>query len=173
MKNNKGFTLVEIIVTVVMISVLMAISFPIATNVIDHVRDNKMLSEANSVLQVAQSRINRLSLSGNLSFSDDLNEEYHIDSTEKAEIVTKASGTGFLTELVYYQGEVTYLRYVLGGRAIVYKISDQVVKFEDDLTPKDIADFLFSNADTLNVILTKIDTSFKQQAKLKKTTMQG
>ena len=50
MKNIKGFTLIEVIVTITLLAVLMAIVVPISLSYMDNIQEKKILNEAEAVL---------------------------------------------------------------------------------------------------------------------------
>ena len=55
MKNIKGFTLIEVIVTITLLAVLMAIVVPISLSYMDNIQEKKILNEAEAVLSQARS----------------------------------------------------------------------------------------------------------------------
>ena len=70
MNNQKGFTLVEIIVTVVILAVLMAVAVPVSMSYFDDVNEKRILNEGQNVLAVARNRVNKLSLGGSYNEVD-------------------------------------------------------------------------------------------------------
>jgi len=94
MKNIKGFTLIEVIVTITLLAVLMAIVVPISLSYMDNIQEKKILNEAEAVLSQARSgaHSDRLSLEGKyLSHSGTYTET---DSTLLSLYVSKANGVG-------------------------------------------------------------------------------
>lgn len=122
MKNKSGFTLVEIIVVIVILSVLMAISVPIAFHYFDDVHEQKTISEAESVLHIATtySHSYQSSLAGTYI---DNNENVDISNQSDIlqNIVKKAHGKGEIIKLVYHGQQVQELEYQLEKQTVVYK----------------------------------------------------
>ena len=111
MKNIKGFTLIEVIVTITLLAVLMAIVVPISLSYMDNIQEKKILNEAEAVLSQARSgaHSDRLSLEGKyLSHSGTYTET---DSTLLSLYVSKANGVGVIQSLRYEDGNVTYMKY--------------------------------------------------------------
>ena len=52
LNNQKGFTLVEIIVTVVILAILMAVAVPVSMSYFDDVHEKRIINEAQSVFHV-------------------------------------------------------------------------------------------------------------------------
>lgn len=122
MKNKSGFTLVEIIVVIVILSVLMAVSVPIAFNYFDDVHEQKIISEAESVLRIAQtfSSSNQSSLAGTYVDDDvDVDISDHTDILQ--DIVKKSHGNGQIIKLVYHGYQVEELEYQLEQQTVIYK----------------------------------------------------
>ena len=139
MKNQKGFTLVEIIVTIVILSVLMAIAVPISLSFMDDIHEQRLLSEGKSILSVAQGRVNRMSLEGQFVYETTAENEYNLPSDKRKEIVEKANGNGTLHELVYYNGKVTGMRYYIENKFVVLKKGNSELEIDKDASPNDVA----------------------------------
>lgn len=122
MKNKFGFTLVEIIVVIVILSVLMAISVPIAFNYFDDVHKQKIISEAESVLRIAEtySSSNQSSLAGTY-IDNDTNVDMSSYPNILQNIVKKSHGNGQIIKLVYHGHQVEELEYQLEQQTVVYK----------------------------------------------------
>ena len=122
MNNQKGFTLVEIIVTVVILAVLMAVAVPVSMSYFDDVNEKRILNEGQNVLAVARNRVNKLSLGGSYNEVDiaSTNDTHSYTSSQRQEIVDKASGSGILTELVYFNSDVTRMRYYIDNVFVVW-----------------------------------------------------
>ena len=119
MKNIKGFTLIEVIVTITLLAVLMAIVVPISLSYMDNIQEKKILNEAEAVLSQARSgaHSDRLSLEGKyLSHSGTYTET---DSTLLSLYVSKANGVGVIQSLRYEDGNVTYMKYKYNHSTIV------------------------------------------------------
>ena len=105
MKNIKGFTLIEVIVTITLLAVLMAIVVPISLSYMDNIQEK---NGAHS---------DRLSLEGKyLSHSGTYTET---DSTLLSLYVSKANGVGVIQSLRYEDGNVTYMKYQYNHSTIV------------------------------------------------------
>lgn len=119
-KNNKGFTLVEIIVTVVIMSVLMAVAVPISMSYLNDVSDHKILSEAESVKKMVE-RSNPSILSAlNGTYKENGNYEYN--SSDFSNFVSKAHGNGTIIELTLSSTthEIEKMVYKLDNQYAVY-----------------------------------------------------
>ncbi|MEG0277215.1 MAG: type II secretion system protein [Coprobacillus sp.] len=124
MKKNHGFTLVEIIVTVALIGILMALTIPGVMNYFSDVNMDKARAEANSVLSIAQSYQDKLSLSGNDNSSGTITIS---DETIKQSIVDKAKGTGKLDILVFEDGNVKRFSYIVSGYDVQLSVSGNLI----------------------------------------------
>ena len=56
MKNNKGFTLVELLAVIIVLAIIMVIAIPTVTNVMGNARRNAMVLEAEKMLTNVQTR---------------------------------------------------------------------------------------------------------------------
>lgn len=119
-KNNNGFTLVEIIVTVVIMSVLMAVAVPISMSYLNDVSDHKILSEAESVKKMVE-RSNPSVLSAlNGTYKENGNYEYN--SSDFSNFVSMAHGKGTIIELTLSSTthEIEKMVYKLDNQYAVY-----------------------------------------------------
>lgn len=134
MKNQKGFTLVEIIVTVVILAVLMAVAVPVSLSYIDDVQEKKILNEAQAVYNVAKvgSRSNRLSLAG--QYVSTSGTYYEIDSDLLASYVSKAKGTGVIKNLEFVDDDIVFFRYKYNETTYV-RYSKETGIFEIEKNP--------------------------------------
>ena len=153
MKNQKGFTLVEIIVTIVILSVLMAIAVPISLSFMDDIHEQRLLSEGKSILSVAQGRVNRMSLEGQFVYEITAENEYNLPSDKRKEIVEKANGKGALHELIYYNGKVTGMRYYIENKFVVLKKGNTELEIDKDASPNDIA-YILSDSQVMGELKT-------------------
>lgn len=149
MKNSKGFTLVEIIVTVVILSVLMAISVPISLSFMDDIGDTKILNEAQAVYNIAKSssKSNRLSLEG--QYISGSGTFYETNSSIMASYVTKAKGTGTIKDLRYENNELTFFRYKYSeAKYVLYtkESGEFIIETNPDL--KTISEIIMTSQDT-------------------------
>lgn len=115
MKNNKGFTLVEIIVTIVILSVLMAVVVPVSLSYLDDINEKKVLNEAQAVMNQLEASRDRLSLAGSA-----INQNPNLSEDDKAKIVTKANGKGKLIEVTIKDGKINSMIYELDGLRAEY-----------------------------------------------------
>ena len=84
LKNNKGFTLVEIIVVLVILAILAAIAVPAVLGYVDESKKTRYIEEAHSIYTVIQTEEARYKALGN-ELNDDTynnNTEYKIELTE-------------------------------------------------------------------------------------------
>lgn len=132
MKKNHGFTLIEIIVTVALIGIMMALTIPGVMNYFKDVDMDKARTEASSVLSVAQSYQDKLSLSGNYNSTGEIKV---IDEEVLTSIVDKANGNGKLNILTFVDGKVNKFRYIISGYSIELSASGNLVvlNVDDDL----------------------------------------
>ena len=127
MKNNKGFTLIEVIVIVVILASLMAVAVPISMSYIDDVNKQKIISEAQSIIYIAETYIdsNRSSLDGTYVQLD--NDTFFIspnDDNILEYIVKKANGRGKIDRLGYNKDyKVIELKYEIDGKTVNYQAS--------------------------------------------------
>lgn len=134
MKNQKGFTLIEIVVTVVILAVLMAVAVPISLSFMDDIHEQRILNEAQAVYNVAKSnsRSNKVSLQG--SYIDSSGTYYEIDTSIMSSYVSKAKGTGVIKELRYENGEIVLFRYKYDETTYVRYTKDTGI-FEIETNP--------------------------------------
>ena len=81
LKNNKGFTLVEIIVVLVILAILAAIAVPAVLGYVDESKKTRYIEEAHSIYTVIQTEEARNKALGN-ELNDDTNTEYKKELTE-------------------------------------------------------------------------------------------
>lgn len=161
MKNQKGFTLVEIIVTVVILAVLMAVAVPVSLSYLDDVQEKKILNEAQAVYNVAKvgSRSNRLSLAG--QYVSTSGTYYEIDSDILASYVSKAKGTGVIKNLEFVDDDIVFFRYKYNETTYV-RYSKETGIFEIETNPdfETIAEIIMTSKEPL----TLINNYFKNRA---------
>jgi prepilin-type N-terminal cleavage/methylation domain-containing protein len=111
MRNKKGFTLIEIIATITIISILIAISVPVSMSYINDANIRKAKNEANSVLTIANTYFNsnQSSLAG--TYIESKQEQVMTDKTILNNIVSRAKVSGTINKLKYSNGEVEELEY--------------------------------------------------------------
>lgn len=90
LKNNKGFTLVEIIVVLVILAILAAIAVPAVLGYVDEAKKTRYIEEAHSIYTVIQTKEARYKALEN-ELNDDTynNTEYKKELTET---ITKKTG---------------------------------------------------------------------------------
>ena len=86
LKNNKGFTLVEIIVVLVILAILAAIAVPAVLGYVDESKKTRYIEEAHSIYTVIQTEEARYKALGNELNN---NTEYKKELTET---ITKKTG---------------------------------------------------------------------------------
>lgn len=90
LKNNKGFTLVEIIVVLVILAILAAIAVPAVLGYVDESKKTRYIEEAHSIYTVIQTEEARYKALGNeLNDATYNNTEYKKELTET---ITKKNG---------------------------------------------------------------------------------
>lgn len=91
LKNNKGFTLVEIIVVLVILAILAAIAVPAVLGYVDEAKKTRYIEEAHSIYTVIQTEEARYKALGN-----ELNDDTYNNNTEYkkelTETITKKTG---------------------------------------------------------------------------------
>ena len=91
LKNNKGFTLVEIIVVLVILAILAAIAVPVVLGYVDESKKTRYIEEAHSIYTVIQTEEARYKALGN-----ELNDDTYNNNTEYkkelTETITKKTG---------------------------------------------------------------------------------
>ena len=91
MKNNKGFTLVELLAMLVVLGILMAVTIPNMSGILGNTRLNKTKNDATQIIEIAKTRVardaaiskpkNKECLILTLNFLDD-NEEFTNGASE-------------------------------------------------------------------------------------------
>lgn len=128
MKNNKGFTLIEVIVIVVILASLMAVAVPISMSYIDDVNKQKLISETESIIYIAETYIdsNRSSLNGTYIEKTDEGNDGKVSVQDQSlleKIVKKANGRGKINTLSYKKDKVIELIYIIDGVTVKYEES--------------------------------------------------
>lgn len=136
--KNKGFTLVEIVVTVAILTVLLAVGVPGLMSYFDDTHEKKILNDANAVLNVAKTynESNKASLEGRYKASDfdvnsEMNQEYLTDIEDKADV------NGNIIKIMYKDCKVVSLIYHLDGQYAIYDQNTNQFRIEDQL-PQDV-----------------------------------
>lgn len=114
-KNIKGFTLIEMIVSIVIMAVLMSVVVPVSMRYFDDVENQKIINEANAIYEIAKSEMpsKNDSLAGIYQFEADGEVK---DEEIKKKMVEKANGKGTLETLKYSEGDISDLTYVLDNK---------------------------------------------------------
>lgn len=136
--RSKGFTLVEIVVTVAILTVLLAVGVPGLMSYLDDTNEKKILNDANTVLNVAKTynESNKASLEGRYKASDfdvnsEMNQEYLTDIEDKADV------NGNIIKITYKDRKVVSLIYHLDGQYAIYDQNTNQFRIEDQL-PQDV-----------------------------------
>lgn len=132
--RSKGFTLVEIVVTVAILTVLLAVGVPGLMSYLDDTNEKKILNDANTVLNVAKTynESNKASLEGRYKASDiEMNSEYLTDIEDKADV------NGNIIKITYKDRKVVSLIYHLDGQYAIYDQNTNQFRIEDQL-PQDV-----------------------------------
>lgn len=148
MKNNKGFTLVEIIVTIVILSVLMAVVVPVSLSYLDDINEKKVLNEAQTVMDQLEASRNQLSLAGYA-----VNQNPNLSEGERADIVAKANGKGKISKVTFQNGEIDYMEYKVDDLLAVYEKSVGHFVIKDSISYSNIADAIMLNENTKSTMV--------------------
>lgn len=84
LKNNKGFTLVEIIVVLVILAILAAIAVPAVLGYVDESKKTRYIEESHSIYTVIQTEEARYKALGN-----ELNDDTYNNNTEYKKELTE------------------------------------------------------------------------------------
>ena len=117
MKNEKGFTLVELIVVLVILAILAALLIPALTGYIDKANKEKVVSECRMVVMAAQTEASELygkMDGGKLVFATDDADKYNTAVEELSE--TK----GNFAISLYDDGTVHTVQYWGSGWTVTY-----------------------------------------------------
>lgn|SRR5574344_409049 len=87
MKNNKGFTLIEVLAVVIILGVLASISFPIVKNIINENRKKTFESSLDGIVRSVELYVTNSGITSNRTFSyDDINIKKEHDKFVSGEI---------------------------------------------------------------------------------------
>ncbi len=125
-KNQKGFTLVEVIVVLVILAIMAAILIPSLIGYIDKSRENSIISETRSVATAAQTLSSEAYAkykNATISFGDGVASSSTTDADGK--VTAYVVGETDITELAEVEGDITSLT-ITGGKvtALEYKSGD-------------------------------------------------
>ena len=150
--KNQGFTLVEIIVVVAILSVLMAITVPGVMNYFDDVDEKRILNEAQAVKAIAgvYDKTNVTSLAGEFKETD--NEYYYSSSEVNEKILKRANANGKIVNLFYSDGKIQKMIYSLDGIYAVYNIENDKFVIQKNVPLEVISDVLIHNQTTKNIL---------------------
>jgi prepilin-type N-terminal cleavage/methylation domain-containing protein len=120
-KDNKGFTLVELIVVLVILAILAAILVPALLGYIDRAKSQQIVLNAKSCLTAAQAEMSSLYAKDATTITSD-DKTQILDTADVASVcealtigcdeeMKKGTRTGY---------EITYVFYKEGGKAIYY-----------------------------------------------------
>lgn len=133
MKNNKAFTLIELIVVLVILAIVALIVTPLVLNIIDKAKDSankRSIDEYGKAIELAMSSYKLEH--GKFTYDvNDLNIEYSGNKVECDEITLNENGSVFITKCKidgeYVEDEKTsdgYYQY--GGVIFDYSVGDQI-----------------------------------------------
>ena len=130
LKNNKGFTLVEIIVVLVILAILAAIAVPAVLGYVDESKKTRYIEEAHSIYTVIQTEEARHKALGN-----ELNDDTYNDTEYKKELtetITKKTGIQNVTfgSHIGKDNAEYYVNFISDGGKNVYS----VIKRNKDIT---------------------------------------
>lgn len=113
MMNKKGFTLIEIIVSVCLLAVLMALTVPGLMNYFEDIDQDRYVAETRSIVAQVKSSYSQLSLSGNYG-STTLPEDVENN------IVKDANGSGDIEFVTFKDEKLFSLSYIIEGKTVFY-----------------------------------------------------
>ena len=127
MKNEKGFTLVELIVVLVILAILAALLIPALTGYIDKANKEKVIAECRMAVMAVQTEATTIyGEKGSVTSPDDFTDSVTIDgksTTHAAVIRSLAEVSGHWDATVDTSGKVTELVYDNGSWTVTYTAS--------------------------------------------------
>ncbi len=140
-KEQKGFTLIEVIVVLVIIAIMAALLIPSLAGYIDKAKSDTMKSDASACVKAAQTigsevYLQDKSVVGKVTITS-LTKEEELNKIlgavqELAEVKGKVSGLTYDTK----NGKVTALTYTNNGKSISYKVDTGYGEVEEETTTK-------------------------------------
>lgn len=103
LKNNKGFTLVEIVVVIVILAILAAISIPSLAGYISYSQDRSRETETQSIAKAAETAVLRAYKVG--TKINDINGDDDIGNNLRTKILTMTGTTGEIVKFHVSTGE--------------------------------------------------------------------
>lgn len=94
LKNNKGFTLVEIIVVLVILAILAAIAVPAVLGYVDESKKTRYIEEAHSIYTVIQTEEARYKALGN-----ELNDDTYNNTEYKKELTAQSVAQALVNQI--------------------------------------------------------------------------
>ncbi len=126
MNNKKGFTLVEIIVSVCLLAVLMALTVPGLMNYFDDVDQDKYVAETRSVVAQIKASKYQLSLAGSAGANE-------LDETTVNKIIKDAECKGIMKKLKEENGILSGEYWINDSQYVLFKVGgvEDHYSFED------------------------------------------
>lgn len=115
-KSNKGFTLIEIIVVVVILAVLLAVAVPTTLKYVNEADDARRISEAKSILTASEKYLTY----EYAKKRQDGDYSGYLVQTEKDQVVSNAEGKGKLISLYYKQGVIQEFTYQIDDKYVLF-----------------------------------------------------
>ena len=124
MKNEKGFTLVELIVVLVILAILAALLIPALTGYIDKANKEKVIAECRMAVMAVQTESTTIyGEKGKVTAPTDFTEKVTVDGSETtrgAVVRSLAEVSGHWTATVDASGKVTELEYQNASWTVTY-----------------------------------------------------
>mgnify|MGYP001400304099 CR=1 FL=1 len=128
MKNQKGFTLVELLAVIVILGIIAAIAIPAIGHIINKTDDKAKVSEAVQIIDAAKLYV----------ASEGIDSDTDLDYTKLGDYLDNVDDTGYKVHVTFKNGHADYS--ISGHDAV------GIVNKGDPVSEKDLLDYLGKNA---------------------------